>query len=175
MDESLSYPIGRFAFDAEAAPAKRQEAIAAIGRLPEDLETALAGLNEEQLDTPYRTEGWTVRQLVHHIADSHMNAYIRFRLALTEDGPAIKAYDEKRWAELPDSLTMPAAVSVQMLAAMHARWSVLLAKMKPEDFARSLLHPVNGPGTLERYTALYAWHGTHHVAHIRRLRERMGW
>lgn len=175
MDESLSYPIGRFVFDAEGAAAARPAAIEAIAGLPAALDAVLAGLSEEQLDTPYRPEGWTVRQLVHHIADSHMNAYLRFRLALTEVEPAIKAYDEKAWAELPDSLSMPASVSVQLLAALHGRWAALLAAMQPEDFARTLVHPVNGTGTLERYTALYAWHGTHHVAHIQRLRERMGW
>jgi hypothetical protein len=175
MDNSLSYPIGRFAFDETTAAANRQSAIDAIAGLPAALETVLAGLDEQQVDTPYRPDGWTVRQLVHHIADSHMNAYMRFRLALTEQEPSIKGYDEKAWAELADSRSMPVTVSVQLLSALHARWAALLAAMQPEDFTRTLVHPVNGKGTLERYTALYAWHGTHHVAHIQRLRDRTGW
>jgi len=116
-----------------------------------------------------------VRQLVHHLADSHANAYIRVRLALTEDQPAIKPYDEKRWAELYDARTEPVSASLQMLGAMHSRWVSLLGSLQPGDFQRTLLHPENGPGTIEKYTALYAWHGKHHVAQVVALRERMGW
>jgi uncharacterized damage-inducible protein DinB len=175
MDDTLRYPLGRFSFDAEAAAANRAQAIEEIAALAGQLELALKDLNDAQLDTPYRPEGWTVRQLVHHVADSHMNAYIRFRWALTENEPTIKAYDEKGWAELHDARSEPVSVSVALLDALHTRWTALLGSLWAEDFQRKLIHPENGPGTLERYVALYAWHGKHHVAHITALRERMGW
>lgn len=175
MTDTLKYPIGRFSFDPGAAATQREEWIADISHLPHQLEAALDGLSEGQLDTPYRPDGWTVRQVVHHVADSHLNAYIRVRWALTEEQPTIKAYDEKLWAELHDARTHPVAASLQLLGGLHARWTSLLNSMAPEDFQRALVHPVNGPGTIERYTCLYAWHGKHHVAHVTALRERMGW
>lgn len=175
MTDALRYPIGRFAFDSATAAADRTGWITAIRSLPGELDTALAGLNDEQLDTPYRPEGWTVRQLVHHVADSHINAYIRVRWALTEDNPTIKVYDEKLWAEVHDARTAPVALSVDLLKALHARWALLLDSLTDEEFQRTVVHPVNGPGTVERYTGLYAWHGRHHVAHVTGLRERMGW
>jgi uncharacterized damage-inducible protein DinB len=175
MYDNLRYPLGRFRFEAETAAVNRQRCVEDLALLPQQLAAALEGLSDEQLDTPYRPEGWTVRQLVHHIADSHVNACIRFRWALTEDEPTIKAYDDKLWAELPDARTEPVEPSLQMLTGLHARWVALVKAMQPADFSRRLVHPENGPGDLERYTALYAWHGKHHVAHITALRQRMGW
>ncbi|MDZ7637561.1 MAG: putative metal-dependent hydrolase [Bryobacterales bacterium] len=175
MSDELRYPVGRFGFDPSSAADQRNGWILDIARLPVDLEGALDSLSDEQLDTPYRPEGWTVRQLVHHIADSHLNAYARIRLALTEDAPLIKSYDEKRWAELPDSLSAPVGPSLQMIEGLHSRWATLLRMMEPEDFQRTLVHPESGPGTIEKYTGLYAWHGIHHLAHIRNLKERQGW
>ncbi|MCW5962818.1 MAG: putative metal-dependent hydrolase [Bryobacterales bacterium] len=175
MTDTLKYPIGRFAFDPDTAAAQREGWISDITHLPHQLEAALDGLSEEQLDTPYRPDGWTVRQVVHHVADSHLNAYIRVRWALTEEQPTIKAYDEKLWAELHDASTDPVAASLQLLGGLHARWTSLLKNLAPDEFHRTLVHPVNGPGTIERYTCLYAWHGRHHVAHVTALRERMGW
>ncbi len=175
MSDTLRYPIGKFEFQPEHAERQRSGWVVEIARLPGDLETVLNGLDDEKLDTPYRPEGWTVRQLVHHLADSHVNAYVRFRLALTEDNPTIKAYDEKRWAELHDSLTVPVNPSLQLLNGLHSRWATLLRHLTPEEFQRTLVHPQSGPGTIERYTGLYAWHGLHHVAHIRNLREQKGW
>ena len=130
---------------------------------------------EEQLETPYRPGGWTVRQLVHHVADSHLNSYTRFRLALTEDAPAIKGYDQERWAELADARTAPVLVSLVLLEALHRRWVQLLRSMTPADFARTFVHSELGKVSLDRNLALYAWHGEHHTGHITGLRERMAW
>lgn len=176
----LQYPIGKFTWNLGgegllASPAERQAWIGAIERTPAALRTAIAGLNEGQLDTPYRPGGWTVRQVVHHLADSHLNAYVRFRLGMTEQEPTIKPYDEKLWANLPDASTAPPAVSLTLLEALHQRWVMLLLSMQPQDFARQFRHPELGNVTLEKYLALYAWHGKHHVAHILGLRERAGW
>jgi uncharacterized damage-inducible protein DinB len=132
-------------------------------------------LSEEQLDTAYRPGGWTIRQVVHHVADSHLNSYTRFRLALTEDTPAIKGYDQERWAELPDAKTAPVLVSLVLLEALHRRWVQLLRSMAPADFARTFVHSELGKVTLDRNLALYAWHGDHHTGHITGLRQRMGW
>jgi uncharacterized damage-inducible protein DinB len=170
LDE-LRYPIGRFD---PAAAATREEQIDAVRRLPERLRSAVAGLDDAQLDTPYRDGGWTVRQLVHHVADSHANAYIRFKLALTEDDPTIKAYDEGAWAKLPDS-RLPVDVSLAFTTAVHARLVSLLESMSDADFDKTFRHPERGPLTLKSNLALYAWHSKHHTAHITRLRERMGW
>ena len=137
---------------------------------------AIRGLNEKQLDTPYRDGGWTVRQVVHHVPDSHLNAYTRVKLALTENAPTIKPYDEAAWAALPDSRSTPIETSLRMLEALHERWTGLLRSMKPEDFQRRFTHPEHGKTfTLDWLVAMYAWHGRHHVAHITSLRERMGW
>jgi uncharacterized damage-inducible protein DinB len=176
----LQYPIGRFAWNRVgdgllAREGERQQWLAEIEETPERLRAAVEGLADAQLDTPYRAGGWTVRQVVHHLADSHMNAYVRFRLALTEDEPAIKAYKEKLWAELSDARTAPIDLSLTLLDSLHRRWVRLLRSLKPEDFASALWHPEEGRVTLEKYMAMYARHGKHHVAHITGLRERSGW
>jgi uncharacterized damage-inducible protein DinB len=171
----LRYPTGRFqrpdALDAEA----RTRAIDVIAATPARLREAVRGLTDAQLETPYRPGGWTVRQLVHHVPDSHLNAYVRFKLALTENGPTIKPYDEARWAELPDTRLVPIATSLTLLEAVHERWVALLRAMEPSDFERPLNHPETGRQRLDQMLALYAWHGPHHVAHITTLRDRMGW
>jgi hypothetical protein len=133
------------------------------------------GLSDSQLDTPYREGGWTVRQVIHHVPDSHLNAYIRVRLALTEDNPTIKPYEEKLWAELPDARTAPVELSLGLLESVHARWVLLMRSIAPEDFARRFIHPEGWNGTLDTIAAMYAWHCHHHTAHITRLRERMDW
>ena len=150
--------------------------ISTIARTPDDMRSAVAGLTPDQLDTPYRPEGWTVRQVVHHVPDSHLNAYTRFKLALTEDTPTIKPYDEARWAELSDSHDTPIETSLTLLRALHDRWVRLLRAMKADDFLRRLNHPEwEAPLSLDAMLALYAWHGPHHVGHITSLRRRMGW
>ncbi|HEX6879879.1 MAG TPA: putative metal-dependent hydrolase [Terriglobales bacterium] len=168
---NLSYPIGKFQWTGPNTDAQRAEFIAEIAAVPDKLRSAVAGLTDAQLDIPYRPGGWTVRQLVHHIADSHMNAYVRFKLALTETEPLVKPYDEKAWAELPDS-RLPIDISLQLIDSLHERWSVVLGAMKPADFSRTLKHPELGLVDLDRYVALYSWHGKHHVAHITELRNR---
>lgn len=171
----LRYPIGPFTYAGESTAEQRRAFIDRIDTTPARLRAAVAGLTPEQLDTPYRPGGWTVRQLVHHVPDSHMHSYCRFRLALTEDTPGIKGYDQERWAELFDSRTAPVEVSLALLESLHRRWVLLLRSMTPADFARAFLHSELGPVTLDRNLALYAWHGDHHVAHIASLRARMGW
>jgi uncharacterized damage-inducible protein DinB len=172
--DDLRYPIGRW--DRQpVADAGLPAALAAIGELPDRLAAAVAGLDDGQLDTPYREGGWTVRQLVHHVADSHLNAYVRFRLALTEDEPTIKTYQEALWAELADARTAPVEVSLALLAALHDRWTRLLRGLGPAELARGVRHPDHGLIGLRHLLALYAWHGRHHVAHVTALRERMGW
>jgi hypothetical protein len=172
---ALRYPIGRFEPVDVLSPEDRAAAIAAIASLPADLSAAVAGFSDARLDTPYRPGGWTVRQLVHHVPDSHLNAYVRFRWTLTEEEPTVKTYDEALWAELPDAKGAPVAVSLALLATLHERWVALLEALSPADFARTYLHPDDGRRTLDRTVALYAWHGRHHVAHVTRLVERMGW
>lgn len=170
----LRYPIGKFR-RAEANLTDHESAISAIAALPENLHAAVEGLSAAQLDTPYREGGWTVRQLVHHLADSHMNSYVRFRLALTEDWPTIKPYDEKLWAQLSDASTAPVETSLELLTAMHERWVLLLRSLTAEQWQRGYVHPDNGRQTLAEAAALYAWHSRHHVAHITELRKRSGW
>jgi len=172
--ESLRFPIGKFQ-RTTAAPDTRAASIAAIRDLPVNLRKAVAGLNDKQLDTPYRDGGWTVRQTVHHIADSHLNAYSRSRHALVEEWPTIYAYNEARWAELHDANTAPLAPSLSMIEGMHDRWATLLASLTDADFTRGYTHPENGRQSLEQVVALYAWHSKHHTAHITELRKRMGW
>jgi len=150
-------------------------AIAEIAQAPAKLRAAVEGLSPEQLDTPYRPGGWTVRQVVHHVPDSHLNSYCRFKLALTEDEPTIKAYHEDRWAELDDSRSAPIEVSLAMLESLHKRWVLLMKSLAPADFARTFRHPEIGLVSLAKNVCLYAWHGRHHAAHITSLRERMGW
>ena len=169
--EELRYPVGRFN---AAAAGSRAEQMETIRQLPDKLRTAVSGLSDSQLDTPYREGGWTVRQLVHHIADSHANAYIRFKLALTEDTPTIKPYDEAAWANLVDS-SMAIDVSLAFTEAVHARLNTLLASMSDADFQKSFRHPERGTVTLANNLAMYDWHSRHHIAHITGLRERMGW
>jgi hypothetical protein len=171
----FQYPIGRFEWSGTNSDDDRRRYIDEIGEAPGRLRAAVAGLSAAQLDTPYRPGGWTVRQVVHHMPDSHMNSYVRFRLALTEDAPTIKPYDESRWAELTDARTAPIEISLMLLESLHARWALLLRGLKPGDFAREFRHPELGTVSLDRNLALYAWHGRHHVAHITSLRERMGW
>jgi len=171
----LRYPIGRFAYAGESTEEQRRAFIDRIEATPVRLRAAVEGLTPEQLDTPYRAGGWTVRQVVHHVPDSHINSYCRFRLALTEETPSAKGYDEAAWAELFDSRTAPVEVSLALLESLHRRWVLLLRAMTPADFACTFLHSELGPVTLDRNLALYAWHGDHHVAHITALRARMGW
>jgi hypothetical protein len=173
--ESLRYPVGRFDPGVYLAPRDRHPLIDEIERAPENLRRAVSGLNETQLDTPYRDEGWTVRQVVHHIPDSHLNAYCRFKLALTEDQPRIKTYQEHLWARLPDVRITPIEVSLILLEAVQRRWVDLLRAMTDSDFERNLDHPEWGVVPLTAMLRLYEWHGRHHVAHITTLRERMRW
>ena len=172
--DDLRYPVGRFRPPAASMPGVRAAHIETLRLLPERLRAAVAGLNEAQLDTPYRDEGWSVRQVVHHFADSHANAFIRFKLALTEDWPTIKPYDEAAWARLPDS-RLPIDNSLDFMDALHARWVALLQSMSEEDFQRGYNHPEMGPQNLAAALALYEWHSRHHVAHINNLRQRMAW
>lgn len=171
----LRYPIGKYEMPKTVSAEERVGYVQAIAELPRDLRLALSGLNDVRLDTPYRPGGWTVRQVVHHLADSHMNSYIRFKLALTEDVPVIRPYMEERWAELPEAKSGPVELSLQLLDALHRRWSVFLQAFTPDDYMRTLVHPELGVFRLEQLLALYAWHGRHHVAHITELRKREGW
>jgi hypothetical protein len=171
----LRYPIGRFDVSAPVAVESRPRLIEQIEAAPGGLREAVRGLNEEQLDTPYRPGGWTVRQTVHHVADSHINSYVRLRLALTEDEPVIKPYDEAKWADLADARTLPVEISLDLLDNLHRRWVVLLRSLSDADFARTFRHPEVGLLRLDTNLALYAWHGQHHTAHITALRERNGW
>jgi hypothetical protein len=175
MQEDLRYPIGKFQHVASLTQEQRGQFIAAIAETPARLAAAVAGLNPEQLDTPYRPGGWTVRELIHHIPDSHMNAFIRFKLALTEDEPTIKPYDEALWAKLGDVKGTPTQVSLALLENLHKRWVALLLSLSPADWLRKFRHPEIGTMMLDDLLALYAWHGRHHVAHITSLRERNGW
>jgi DinB superfamily len=169
------YPIGKFAYYGPLTPEQTQELLTNVEQAPGRLRAAVKGLSEPQLDTPYRPEGWTVRQVVHHVPESHMNAYIRFKLALTEEEPTIKPYAEDRWALLPDVQTTPIEVSLMLLECLHTRWIRLLRALKPGDWKRTFRHPELGVMTLERTLALYSWHGRHHVAHITSLRQRSNW
>ena len=170
----LRFPIGKFNAPGEITPEMRGGFIATIRNLPQTLADSIKNLSDEQLDTPYRPAGWTVRQTVHHVADSHLNAYTRFKLALTEDAPTIRPYHEDRWAELADS-RLPLDVSFKIIEGIHARWTNLLESMADEDFARKLVHPDSGEWTLEKMLAQYAWHSRHHTAHITNLRTRNDW
>jgi uncharacterized damage-inducible protein DinB len=174
-DQDLRYPIGKFVREKEVTAAQRKALIQQIVDTPANLRAAIKGLNEQQLDTPYRPGGWTVRQVVHHVPDSHLNSYIRFKLAVTEQAPTIKTYEEKLWAELFDARFAPVEISLQLLEALHKRWVIFLQSLKPADFGRQLNHPESGLMKVDDLLQLYAWHGRHHVAHITSLRERMGW
>lgn len=170
------YPIGRYHWDKEITEADRQKWIGEIAALPERLRAAVTGLTEEQLDTPYRKGGWTIRQVVHHLADSHMNSMTRFKLALTESNPTIRPYYEDRWAELADSRTLPVEPSLLLLTGLHHRWTMLLRSLSPEDYARTFYHPESEQTIrLDYNLGMYAWHGNHHLAHIVGLCQREGW
>jgi hypothetical protein len=171
----LSYPVGRYDLKRAIAPEERSGLIAVIESAPSRFREAVHGLNEAQLDAPYRPGGWTVRQVVHHAAESHMHASLRFRWALIDDNPAVKAYDEAKWAELHDSHTLAVEPSLLILEGLHSRWSALMRSMTDAQFARTFHHSDLGPLRLDRVLGLYAWHSRHHAAHITQLRERMGW
>lgn len=171
----LQYPIGKFQWGGEISEAQRAQLIDRLEQVPSDLHQAVAGLTAEQADTPYRPEGWTVRQLVHHLCDSNINAYVRFRLALTEDDPPIKTFAQERWAALEDARTAPLELSLSLLESLQRRWVLLLRSLGAADFARTFRHPQMGAVALDRYLGLVDWHGRHHLAHIRSLRERLGW
>lgn len=171
----LRFPIGPFKLEGAPTNANIRRSIDEIAEAPAKLRAAVEGLSTEQLDTPYRPGGWTVRQVVHHVPDSHLNSYCRFKLALTEDEPTIKPYHEDRWAELNDSRTAPVEVSLAMLESIHKRWVLLMQSLAPADLARTFRHPDIGVVSLAQNACLYAWHGRHHAAHITSLRERMGW
>jgi uncharacterized damage-inducible protein DinB len=172
MEPDPRYPVGKFDPNARGT---RKEFIQTIKDLPSKITDSIKGLSDEQLDTPYREGGWTLRQTVHHVADSHVNSLCRFKLALTEDAvPTIRPYYEDRWAELPDS-TLPIDASLKIIEGVHERWGKLLDSMTDEDYTREFIHPETGKWTLEKVLALYAWHSRHHTAHITRLREKKGW
>jgi uncharacterized damage-inducible protein DinB len=176
MEPDLRYPIGKFERPAAPlTPGERRAHINEISELPSNLAAAIRGLSPAQLDTSYRPGGWTVRQVIHHLPDSHMNSYVRFKLALTEDEPTIKPYEENLWAQLADSRDTPIEVSLALLKNLHERWVILLRSFAPVDWSRKFRHPQLGPTTLDQALVLYAWHGRHHVAHITALRERDAW
>jgi len=169
------YPIGKFSFQGALSETLKKQFLDDVEQTPARLRAAVEGLSDTQLDTTYRDGGWTVRQVVHHVPDSHMNSYVRFKLALTEDDPTIRPYLEDRWAELPEARTAPIELSLALLDSLHRRWNLVLRGIPPEQWKRTFRHPELGPMTLEKSLALYAWHGRHHVAHVTALRERMGW
>ncbi len=173
--EETKYPLGRFAFDAGLPHERRREMIRGIAALPAELARSVAGLSPDRLDTPYREGGWTPRQIVHHIADSHMNAFIRCKLALTEEAPVIKPYNQDAWAATRDSLGAPVELSLAIVEGLHARWAALLESLSPADFQRAFTHPERGLLTVDYNAQLYSWHGRHHTAQIVSLRARKGW
>ncbi len=169
------YPVGQFEWPGKVDEGQRRKFAEQVAETPAHVRAAVKGLSDAQLDTPYREGGWTVRQLVHHLADSHLNAYVRFKLALTEENPPVKTYEQQIWAELPDAKTSPIEPSLTLLESLHKRWSLMFQAMKPADFARTFQHPEWGKVSLEQVLAQYAWHGRHHVAHITELRKAKGW
>ncbi|QYR22802.1 bacillithiol transferase BstA [Paenibacillus sp. sptzw28] len=175
MDQ-VRFPIGLFTHEGDITQEQLRQWVAEIGSMPGRLREAVDGLTDEQLDTPYRQGGWTVRQVVHHLADSHLNSYTRFKLALTEEEPTIKPYYEDRWAELADGRTAPIELSLTLLDALHSRWLILLRSLQREQLSHSFIHPESGGSIrLDWNIGNYAWHGNHHIAHITRLIDRMGW
>jgi hypothetical protein len=175
MTNDPRYPLGKFSFEGNMTEQQKARCLDDIEQTPARLRAAVSGLNDQQLDTPYRDAGWTVRQVVHHVPDSHMNSYVRFKLALTEDEPTIRPYMENLWAELPEAKSAPIELSLTLLESLHQRWMLALRGIKPEEWKRNLRHPEMGLLSLEKTLALYAWHGRHHVAHVTSLRELMGW
>lgn len=175
MSDELRYPIGRFQFPESVSESERESMIQQIAETPARLNEAVSGLEPQQLETPYRPGGWTLRQVVHHLPDSHLNSYVRFKLAVTEDEPTIKAYDEAVWAELEDARHGDVADSIQLLESLHRRWVMFLRSLGPKQLSRKFKHPELGTVSVVQNIALYAWHGRHHVAHIVTARERQGW
>ena len=174
-EERLRFPVGRFVPPDAVTPAERERWIGEIAAHPAQLRALVERMGDPELDTPYRPQGWTVRQVVHHLPDSHMNAYVRVKLALTEDRPTIKPYDEARWAELADTRATPVAVSLALVEALHARWATLLGTLEPAQWARTFVHPDHGRAmTIETATAMYAWHSRHHLGHVQAVAERAG-
>jgi hypothetical protein len=173
--DDLRFPIGKFSSPSRSTPGVRAAHIESLRRLPERLRAAVSGLTDAQLDTPYREGGWTVRQVVHHVADSHSMCYIRMKLALTEDWPVVKGYDEAAWARLADSRTLPVEASLAILEALHGRWVALLEALPDEDFQKGYQHSESGRQNLDKVLAIYDWHSRHHTAHITSLRARQGW
>jgi uncharacterized damage-inducible protein DinB len=171
----LRYPIGKFGYVGSLPDSQKQKYLSDIEQAPANLRAAVEGLSKSQLDTPYRPEGWTIRQVVHHVPDSHVNAYVRFKLALTEEEPTIKPYAEDRWAQLADTNTTPVEVSLSMMDSLHTRWVQLLRSLQAPDWKRTFRHPEMGVMDLDKTLALYSWHSRHHVAHITSLRQRSGW
>jgi uncharacterized damage-inducible protein DinB len=174
MSEDLSFPIGKYEKVREITPEQRKQFIREIAELPNNLREMVKNMSEEQIDSPYRPAGWTVRQVVHHVGDSHLNSFIRFKLALTEKNPTIRPYAEDLWAETAE-YKMPVDVSLNLIDSIHRRWVALLESMSDEDFARTLNHPETGVWTLENLLGMYVWHGKHHTAHINNLKKRNGW
>ena len=176
MTSDPRYPVGKFERRDTLTSEERKKAIETLAAVPQKMRDAIRGLDEKQLDTPYRDGGWTVRQVVHHVPESHMHAYIRTKLALTEDNPIIKPYDEAEWAKLPDVAETPIETSLTLLESLHKRWDTLLRRMSEKDFRRTFRHPEHdGALTLDWLLALYSWHGRHHAGHITSLRDRMRW
>jgi len=173
--DKIRYPVGDFAIDPELTVAKRKQWLEQMAEMPEKLGAALSGLDDKQLGTPYREGGWTPQQVVHHLADAHVNGFVRFKLALTEDLPSIKTYEETLWAETADGRHAPAEMSLRLLAALHQRWIILLESLSETQFACAFGHPQRGVMTIDKAIQLYAWHGIHHTAHITGLRARRGW
>ncbi len=169
------YPIGKFSCTGPLTAEQKQQCLTDIEQTPAQLRAALRGLSDQQLDTSYRDGGWTLRQLAHHLPDSHMNSYVRFKLALTEDQPTIKPYMENLWAELPEAKLASIEVSLALLDSLHQRWMLMLRQLTDAEWQRTFRHPALGPMSLEKTLALYSWHGRHHVAHVTSLRERRGW
>jgi uncharacterized damage-inducible protein DinB len=175
MSTDPRYPLGRFAPPESYTPALRESFLTDIEQLPLLLRRAVEGLTEEQMNTPYREGGWTLRQVVHHVADSHLHSYIRCKFAKSMENPTIMPYDEQVWATFEDASQEPVEVSLTLLASLHRRWARWLRSLAPADFDCTLMHPENGPMTLDKVLALYSWHGRHHTAHITGLRGRRGW
>jgi uncharacterized damage-inducible protein DinB len=173
--EKLKYPIGRYQVEDNINKSSIDNWIKEIESLPQKLSAAVKGLKQDQLQTPYRPDGWTVQQVIHHIADSHMNAYIRFKLTLTEEKPMVKPYDEKLWAELPDTKLVDINVSLDLIKSLHERWIALLKQLNAEELNKEFLHPESGMKNLKETICHYAWHGNHHLAHITSLKQRMKW
>lgn len=172
----LRYPIGHFTYNGEISIEQIEHWIKDIEQLPNELKKAIDGLSDNQLDTPYREGGWTIRQVIHHLSDSHMNSIIRFKLTLTEEEPTIRTYFEDRWADLNDYIETPIQTSLSLLESLHARWVILLRLLNSSDYKRAFIHPEsNQKVQLDYNLGIYSWHGKHHVAHITTLRERMGW